>query len=63
MFENSEFGESSTHCIPITFKYQLNQEELDMIQSDHQHDNMRLFSYDDPKLNLFLRKRLDMIQS
>jgi hypothetical protein len=24
---------------------------------------MRLFSYDDPKLNLFLRKRLDMIQS
>lgn len=63
IFSDSEFGDASTHCIPVTFTYQLEPEEQYLIQWDNQHSDMGFFSCDDDIIDSFLKKRLEDIQA
>lgn len=63
IFIDSAFEDISTHCIPCTFVYWLDNLEKSNIISDHQHSDMKFFSYNDPTLHPFLQERLQKIQS
>gem|GEM_PF-5377278 len=63
MFPDSEFGDSSTHCIAITFVYHVTSEEENDSKSDHQHSDIVFVLYYDNIIDSYLRKRLDTIQA
>ncbi len=63
IFSDSAFESVSTHCLPCTFVYQLNDRDYSIIKTDNQHSDIKFFSYDDFSLHPFLQKRLEKIQS
>ena len=63
IFLDSAFEDISTHCIPCTFVYWLDNSEQKNIMSDNQHSDMKFFLYNDPTLHTFLQERLQKIQS
>lgn len=59
IFENSAFEGISTHCIPVTYLYQLNTtEESTLSLWDSQHSDLRFFSLDDPSLHKMVKMRI-----
>ena len=60
IFENSAFDGISTHCIPVTYLYQLDRtEELGLSLWDTQHSDLRFFSLDDPSLHEMVNMRIN----
>ena len=58
IFEGSAFADISTHCIPVTYLYQINSdEEPEIFLWDFQHSDLRFFSLDDPSLHEMVRMR------
>ena len=63
IFENSAFEGMSTHCIPVTYLYQLDEtEESNLFLWDSQHSDLRFFSIDDPSLHDMVKIRLKDIK-
>lgn len=59
IFDNSAFAGISTHCIPVTYTYQLDiQEERQLSLADSQHSDLRFFSLDDPMLHEMVKMRI-----
>ncbi|MBC7504070.1 NUDIX domain-containing protein [Candidatus Gracilibacteria bacterium] len=59
IFENSAFDDITTHCIPVTYLYQLNSyEELELSLGDAQHSDLQFFSLDDPSLHEMVQMRV-----
>ncbi len=59
IFENSAFERISTHCIPVTYVYQLSSdEELALSLWDAQHSDLQFFSLDDPNLHEMVQMRV-----
>lgn len=60
IFENSAFENISTHCIPVTYSYQLSGEEESQLSLwDAQHSDLRFFSLDNPSLHQMVKVRID----
>lgn len=60
IFDNSAFENISTHCIPITYIYELNShEESQFTLWDSQHSDLRFFSLDDPNLHAIVKLRVN----
>lgn len=62
IFEDSAWN-TSTHCVPRVFAYQLNNDEVKMLLPDTQHTDIKFAIYNDPSLHPFLKQRLETIQS
>ncbi len=59
IFDNSAFDDISTHCIPVTYSYQLDmQEEWILSLWDTQHSDLMFFTLDDPSLHEMIKMRI-----
>lgn len=59
IFHNSAFDDISTHCIPVTYSYQLDGDEESMLSlGDTQHSDLRFFSPSDVSLHEMVRMRI-----
>ena len=59
IFENSAFDDISTHCIPVTYIYQLSiDEELWLSLGDSQHSDLKFFALDDWSLHEMVKMRI-----
>lgn len=63
IFENSAFGNIGTHCIPVTYSYQLSGEEESQLSLwDRQHSDLQFFSLDDPNHHQMVKMRIMDLQ-
>jgi ADP-ribose pyrophosphatase YjhB (NUDIX family) len=63
IFDNSAFPGISTHCIPVTYSYQLSDEELREIHiGDAQHSDYRFFPQWSDELHPMVKLRIDNIK-
>ena len=59
IFDNSSFDGISTHCIPVTYSYQLDiQEEWAISLWDTQHSDLRFFSLSDDSFHDMVKLRI-----
>jgi len=59
IFDNSAFDGISTHCIPVTYLYQLDiQEEWAISLWDTQHSDLQFFSLSDDSLHAMVKLRI-----
>lgn len=59
IFDRSAFDNISTHCIPVTYSYQLDIDEEWMISLwDTQHSDLRFFSLSDESLHHMVKLRV-----
>lgn len=63
IFEDSAFEWLSTHCIPCTFLYKIDNIEIANIKHDEQHAELKFFHYQDKTLIHFLTNRLEEINN
>ena len=61
IFPDSAIEGISTHCVASMFVYRLSVDEISIIKTDAQHDEMRFFTLDDESHHLFLKRRLEEI--
>ena len=63
IFDNSAFEGISTHCIPVTYVYQLHpDEEAHLSIADSQHDELQFFTLDHPSLHPMVKMRIQDIK-
>jgi ADP-ribose pyrophosphatase YjhB (NUDIX family) len=63
MFHNSAFDDTSTHCIAVTYLYQLTHEEgLLLMIGDSQHTDFWFFDFEDNSLHDMVKMRISAVK-
>lgn len=63
IYDNSAFEWISTHCEAVTFVYEIQDDEIQIVKTDWQHSDFKLFSIDDPWLYETIYERINDIKS
>jgi len=57
-FDNSSFGDASSHHINIVYEYIL--EDISLINLDNQHEEFKWFDINDLSLHFYLKKKINL---